>query len=52
MVPTKMQGVRAQHQGPCTHLGDQVELVHVVLAGEERLAAQQLGKDAAHGPGG
>lgn len=34
-----------------TYLGDEVELVHIVLAGEEGLAAQQLSHDAANRPG-
>jgi len=32
------------------HLGYQVELVHIVLAGEEGLPAQQLRQDAADRP--
>jgi hypothetical protein len=36
---------------PLPHLHDEVELVDVVLAGEQRLAQQQLRQDAAHRPG-
>jgi hypothetical protein len=32
------------------HLCDEVQLLHVVLAREERLAAQQLSHDARHRP--
>ncbi len=32
------------------YLGDEVELVHVVVAGEQRLPADELREDAAHRP--
>ena len=37
-------------RGSADHVGDQIELVDVVLAREEGLAAQQLGEDAADRP--
>jgi len=36
--------------GGAEHGDDALDLVEVVLAGEERGAAEQLGEDAAHGP--
>ena len=36
--------------GRADEVDDELELVDVVLAGEQRLAAQQLREDAAHGP--
>jgi hypothetical protein len=34
----------------CAHLCDEVQLLHIVLAREQRLAAQQLSHDARHRP--